>query len=267
VTKRTIWREAKATWAFVERNFNLSRRYLGWELVFLVYTIVNGLTIALIGKGQGPRAVLFLVIGALPWEFLSVLFHEISESIAWERWEGTIEFTFMAPIHRLTHLLGSCVYAVFYATLRVIVVLFCMVLFFHLSLRGANLGGALVVLIFASLSFVGMGLAAAVLPLLSTEKGSQATHIFQALVLLVSGVYYEISALPGWVRPFSIVSPGTYALRAARKTLLTGAGVGRIWPELLILLLIGVILIPLGLLIFNWGERHAMKTGKLKRNG
>ena len=140
--------------------------------------------------------MLFLVIGALLWEFLSVLFHEISESIAWERWEGTIEFTFMAPIHRLTHLLGSCVYAVFYATLRVIVVLFCMVLFFHLSLRGANLGGALVVLIFASLSFVGMGLAAAVLPLLSTEKGSQATHIFQALVLLVSGVYYEISALP-----------------------------------------------------------------------
>ncbi|MGE5528038.1 MAG: ABC transporter permease [Patescibacteria group bacterium] len=267
MTERKGLRELRATWAFVERNFNLARRYLGWEVVFLIYTIVNGLTIALIGKGQGPRVVLYLVIGALFWEFLSVLFHEISESIAWERWEGTIEFTFMAPIHRVTHLLGSCVYAVFYALLRVAVVLFFMVVFFHISLRGANLGAALVVLIFASLSFVGMGLAAAVLPLLSTEKGSQATHIFQAVVLLVSGVYYEISALPAWVRPLSAVSPGTYALRAARKALLHGTGVKGLWPELMILLLIGVILVPAGLAVFRWGELHAMRTGKLKRNG
>ncbi|MGE5599196.1 MAG: ABC transporter permease, partial [Bacteroidota bacterium] len=253
MTRRGHWREIKSTWAFVERNFNLTKRYLGWEIVFLVYTIVNALTIALIGKGQGPRTVLYLIIGALLWEFLSALFHDISESIAWERWEGTIEFTFMAPIHRLTHLMGSCVYAVLYATLRVIAVLFCLAVFFRISLRGANLGAGLLVLLVGSLSFVGMGLAAAVLPLLSTEKGTQATHIFQAVVLLVSGVYYEVTALPAWIRPLSVISPGTYALRAARRALLEGAGVGRIWPELLILFLIGVMLIPFGLLVFHWG--------------
>lgn len=267
MNKKELWREAKATWAFVERNFNLTKRYLGWEIVFLIYTIVNALTIALIGKGQGERTVLYLVIGALFWEFLSVLFHDISESIAWERWEGTIEFTFMAPIHRLTHLLGSCVYAILYATIRVVVVLFCMAAFFRIDLSGADMASALLTLLCSSLSFVGMGLAAAVLPLLSTEKGTQATHIFQAAVLLVSGVYYEISALPAWIRPLSIISPGTYALRAARKALLHGAGVAQIWSELLILILTGVILIPAGLAIFSWGEKHAMRTGKLKRNG
>lgn len=267
MTREDLVKEAKATWAFVERNFNLTRRYLGWEIVFLIYTIVNGLTIAMIGKGQGERMVLYLVIGALFWEFLSVLFHDISESIAWERWEGTIEFTFMAPIHRLTHLLGSCLYAVLYATIKVIIVLFFMVLFFQINLEGANLTGALVVLIFASLSFVGMGLAAAVLPLLSTEKGTQATHIFQAVVLLLSGVYYEISALPVWLRPFSVISPGTYALRAARKTLLEGAGIAEVRSELVILILIGIILIPAGLAVFHLGEQYAMRTGKLKRNG
>ncbi|MGE5557145.1 MAG: ABC transporter permease [Bacillota bacterium] len=262
-----IRHEFKAAWAFVERNFNLSRRYLGWEAVFLTYTVVNAVTIALIGIGQGQKRVFYLVIGALFWEFLGVLFHDISEAIAWERWEGTIEYTFMAPIHRLTHLLGSCMFAILYAMARVILILLIMMFFFRFDLAGANLPGAFVVLVFAGLSFVGMGLAAAVLPMLSTEKGAQATHIFQAVILLVSGVYYETSVLPAWIRPLSFLSPGTYALRAARRTLLEGAGLGAIIPELIVLLLTGIFLIPAGFAVFKWGERYAMKTGRLKRSG
>ena len=67
-------REAKASYAFVERNFHLVKRYMGWEIVFLAYTIVNTLTIGLIAVGVGdPQRVLYLVIGALLWGYLSVL--------------------------------------------------------------------------------------------------------------------------------------------------------------------------------------------------
>lgn len=92
-----LGREVRATYAFVERNFNLVRRYLNWEIVFLFYSIINALTIGFIGVTTGPEEVLFLTIGALLWGFLSVLFHEVGESVSWERWEGTIEYTFMAP--------------------------------------------------------------------------------------------------------------------------------------------------------------------------
>lgn len=259
--------EMKATLAFVERQFNLVKRYLGWEIVFLVYTMVNCLTIVLIGVGGGPTRLLYLAAGALLWEFLSIIFHELSESVSWERWEGTIEYTFMAPIHRITHLLGMCIYAVIYGAIRTIIVLAAMAFFFKFDLSHANLGGSLLVLFASSLSFIGLGFMAAVLPLMSPEKGSQATHIFQAVVLLVSGVYYEISVLPRWLQPLSVISPATYTLRAARATLLHGASVSAIWPEIRILLFTGVLLIPLGLMVFNWGERLAMRTGKLKRNG
>ena len=69
--KLVLSNEIKATWAFVERQFNLSKRYLGWEIVFLFYTLVNTLTIGLIavGMGQankniGEREVIFLILGA-----------------------------------------------------------------------------------------------------------------------------------------------------------------------------------------------------------
>lgn len=92
-----INREFRRSFALVERNFNLIKRYLGWEIVFLIYTIVNTLTIAFIGlspDGSGQDRVLYLVVGALLWGFLSVLFHEVAESVQWERWEGTIEYLF-----------------------------------------------------------------------------------------------------------------------------------------------------------------------------
>ena len=40
------------------------------------------------------------MIGAIFWNYLSVVFSWIAETIAVERWEGTLEYTMMAPIRR-----------------------------------------------------------------------------------------------------------------------------------------------------------------------
>ena len=51
--------ELKASYAFVERNFFLTRRYWGWELAFLVYSVAGALSISLIGAAAGdPRLLL-----------------------------------------------------------------------------------------------------------------------------------------------------------------------------------------------------------------
>jgi ABC-2 type transport system permease protein len=262
----TIVTELKASLAFVGRNFNLVKRYAGWESVFLIYSVVNTVTIGLIGWGD-PEKILFLIVGSLLWGFLSVLFHDVAEAVAWERWEGTIEYTFMAPIHRLTYLVGQCSFAVLYAILRSIIIMALVALFFKINFANANIFAGLLIVIISSFAFLGMGLIGAILPLLSPEKGVQATHIFQALVLLVSGVYYDVSILPPWIRPLSIISPGTYTLRSIRKALLENASLGDLWSDVLILLLTGVFLIPFGLWVFNQAEIYAKKTGKLKRSG
>ena len=54
----TITTEFKASLAFVGRNFNLVKRYAGWESVFLIYSVVNTVTIGLIGWGD-PEKILF----------------------------------------------------------------------------------------------------------------------------------------------------------------------------------------------------------------
>jgi ABC-2 type transport system permease protein len=114
---------------------------------------------------------------------------------------------------------------------------------------------------------VGFGVVAAVLPLLSPEKGQQVSYIVSSLLLLVSGVYYPVDVLPSWMQAIATVSPVTYALEGSRAALLEGAGVAELWESIWPLLIMGVVFVPLGLYVFHLGERYAKKTGKLKRSG
>ena len=173
----------------------------------------------------------------------------------------------MAPIERFTHLGGISVFAMIYGLLRTAIVLLAVSFFFGLSLEKANYWGALLVLFSSCFSFLGLGLLAAVLPLLSPEKGSQATHILEGLLLLISGIYYPISVLPEWLRPLSYVSPATYTLEGVRSALLDGASTASLLPIVGKELILAVILIPIGLTVFSLSENYAKKVGLLKRNG
>jgi ABC-2 type transport system permease protein len=269
--------EIIAVWGYVQRNYFLTKRYFMWEVVWLTFTTVNAMSITFIGAGAaeqpGGEAIpveyymTFLLIGALIWSYLSMIFDILSETVQWERWEGTIEYTFMSPTSRVTHLLGMGVYAVVYGILRTALVLGVAMLAFDLDLGNANYVAAVVVLAVCSISLVGFGVVAAVMPLLSPEKGQQVTYIVSALLLLVSGVYYPVSVLPDWMEPIATVSPVTYGLEGARDALLQGAGVAQLWGSIWPLLVMGVVFVPLGIWIFHLGENYAKRTGKLKRSG
>jgi ABC-2 type transport system permease protein len=107
----------------------------------------------------------------------------------------------------------------------------------------------------------------AVLPLISPEKGVQLGFIAQGILLVVSGVYYPVDVLPGWMQALATISPATYALEGIRDSILDGAGVADVWDDIWPLLLIGAVAVPLGLEVFRRGERYAKQHGKLKRSG
>jgi ABC-2 type transport system permease protein len=261
--------ELKASYAFIERNFNLTRRYWGWELAFLVYSVAGALSISLIGADQGSsKLLLTLMVGAIFWNYLSVVFSWIAETIAVERWEGTLEYTFMAPIRRWSQLVGQVAYAMLYGLLHTAVIFVVLVLFFpQLDLSRANAGTALAFMLLGSFSFVGIGMIAAILPLLYIERGAQMTFVLQSCLLLVSGVYYSVDVLPPWMQVLSRLSPATYVLDGVRAGLVSGTPVTALVHDVWPLIVMGIVLIPFGLWAFGRAERYAKRTGKLKRVG
>jgi ABC-2 type transport system permease protein len=263
-----LTRELRASYAFVERNFYLTKRYWGWEVAWFVYALTSALTVTLIGADQGDKRLLVsLLIGAVFWNYLSIVFGFIAETVAWERWEGTLEYTFMAPVRRYTQLLGSVAYAIVYGLIHTGLVIVALVMFFGLSLSNADISTAIVFTIVGSFSIVGIGMMAAILPLLYVERGAQMTFVLQSILLLFSGVYYSISILPQWMQVVSKFSPGYYILNGVRAGLMDGVPVtdllGQLWP----LVIMAIVLIPMGIFVFGKAEQYAKRTGKLKRVG
>ena len=123
-------------------------------------------------------------------------------------------------------------------------------------------------MLLGSFSFVGIGMIAAILPLLYVERGAQMTFVLQSCLLLVSGVYYSIddpaatgcrSSRTCRRRRTSSTACGPASIDGTPVTELTDD----IWP----LIVMGIVLIPFGLWAFGRAERYAKRTGKLKRVG
>jgi ABC-2 type transport system permease protein len=276
-TRVSIGRMCVLGWAFVERQTNLWKRHWAWELVWLVYGVVNTLAVTFIAqqladegvvRGEEANAlVLFLLIGTLVWAYLSAILDDISLVVTWERWEGTIEHTLMAPVPRVAHLVGTAVFGVLHALVRTTAVMAISLPFFDVDLSGANWVAAIAVLLVGSLSLIGLGILAGVLPLIYPERGEQLSFMVQASVLLVSGVYYSVDVLPGWLQALSWLSPATYLLEGVRAAIIDGAGVTDVAGDLAALVVFAVVLIPLSIVVFGIAERWAKRTGRLKRQG
>jgi ABC-2 type transport system permease protein len=259
----------------VERNTYLVKRYAIWEVTWFVWTVANTLTIVFIAEGieasgghlNVTKETTVLLIGAVIWSYLGILFEIITQTVGWERWEGTIEYTFMAPLSRAVHLLGMGAFALVYGLIRTVLLFFVVASFFTLDLGNANFAAAFVILVIASISFLGIGVMTAVFPLISPEKGTQLGFIAQGMLLVVSGVYYSVDVLPEWMQVLAKISPATYALDGIRKAIIDGAGLSALWGDIWPLLIIGAVAIPLGLVIFNRGEIYAKRNGLLKRSG
>ena len=269
--------EMRQSYAFVARNFNLVKRYWGWEVVWLAYSIANSLSVTFIGAGAAEITgetqidtnflITYLLVGTLVWRFLASIFNNISEMIAWERWEGTIEYTFMAPVRRFNQMIGQTIFAIVYSLLFTVVIGTVVAAFFDLNFAGADFTAAAVILLVGSLSFVGIGVVASILPLLYPERGAQMTNIVQAFFLLVSGIYYPVSVLPGWLQVLAKISPATYVLEGMRAALLPDTATADPLSYVRPLLIMGLIMLPLGITLFQRAEKHTKRTGKLKRNG
>jgi len=270
--------ELNAFWGFIERQKNLYRRYWAWEAVWLLYNLVSVLSIGYLASGLSSlglqqsaaglrQAQLYLLVGALLWTYLSMVFFEVAFAVTWERWEGTIEYTFMAPIRRLTHLLGMCAASLIYGIARAAIIGLSLVLLFKLDLSHANYLAALAIFAASTVPLLGLGIFTSVLPLLSPEKGDQMAFAVQGVLLLISGVYYPITVLPLPLHLAGILSPLTYTLGGVRQALLHGQSLSASLPDIGILLLMGAILVPASVWTFSRAEVRAKRLGLLKRSG
>ena len=128
----------------------------------------------------------------------------------------------------------------------------------------ANFAIFMVILLLGVLACNAVGVFAASF-LVVFKRGEPVISVYGMLAAFLGGSFFAISVLPGWIRWASYLIPNTYAISAARSTLIPGHAHGDANVVVACLVLAGFSLFAftVGLRVFHRSLQYARRTGIL----
>ena len=172
--------------------------------------------------GNGDTYVTFILPGIIA---LTLLSGATAGGMGWlvERVQGIVKEYLVAPIARISILLGIAAGIMTKALIQSVVILIVGVLV-GATVSGSAAGWLLsfVLVLLFGVGFSGIALAAA-----SSTDDIGAYHVmialFQLPILFMSNALYPLDALPTWLEWVALVNPASYLVDGLRQTILTDA--------------------------------------------
>ncbi len=260
-------------WAFIKKDFqNVASYKLALCLNF--FSIFIGiLSYFFIDKLFGQKIVPHLAefgVNYFAYILLSMAFYgyigvgmgSFTNQIRNEQLLGTLEATLLTPTKVSTILFSMALWNLILASLDVMVYILLGVFLFKLNFSNVNILSSLVILFLTIISFSGLGILAACF-IMIFKRGNPIGGVITGIEGLISGVYFPVSILPGWLQTVAMFFPITYAIRAIELAVWQGYAVSQLYREILALVLFSLLLLPLSLVLFRYSLRKARQDGSL----
>jgi len=191
----------------------------------------------------------FIAPGIMAMTVMMSVMTGLPVAISQEKEIGTMDGMMVAPINRLSIILGKALGQTVRGLIQGVVILALAIGLFGVTIHGSILlvFGLLLLGVF---SFVGLGVV-----ITSFAKDQEtATMLMMTLMfpmMFLSGVFFPIQQMPWYMQNISRVLPLTYASQALRKVMVLGAGVPAISTELIILIVFGAVMIAIAVPVFR----------------
>lgn len=166
-----------------------------------------------------------------------------------ERSQGTMERLAATPASRFEIVLGYMLGLGLFGLIQV-----TLILFFTVWVIGIHHNGslALMLLIVAVTAVVGVNPGILASAFARTEF--QVLQFIPLLIfpqILLGGTFWSVADMPTYLQPFAYIMPIYYANVALRDVMLKGWGLAEIWPNLAILVGIGIVLVMFSALMMR----------------
>ena len=191
----------------------------------------------------------FIAPGIMAMTVMMSVMTGLPVAISQEKEVGTLDGMMVAPINRLSIILGKTLGQTARGLIQGAIILALAVGLFGVTIHGSILlvFGLLLLGVF---SFVGLGIV-----ITSFAKDQEtATMLMMTLMfpmMFLSGVFFPIQQMPWYMQYISRVLPLTYASQALRKVMVLGAGIPAISTELTILIVFGVVMTAIAVPVFR----------------
>jgi ABC-2 type transport system permease protein len=198
----------------------------------------------------GSRYIDFLIPGLLGMNLMGSSIWGLAFGIVTARSKKLLKRLMATPMSRVQYLLSYLWSRLFFLILEVVT----LVGFGHFAF-GVPLRGSLITLflisVLAAISFGGLGLLTASRAR-TTEAVSGIANFIMLPMWIFSGVFFSSANFPQVVQPFIRILPLTAVNDALRANMLEGASFASVSPQLLIIILWGVLSFFAALKLFRW---------------
>ena len=209
--------ELVAVWAFAMRSLLMASRNVFFFFELLFFPVVGVLSIGLMARFlELDRAqTSFVLIGTIAFSAVQVCQLEVAYAVLYDVWSKSMKHQFLAPIGVRHLTTGSWVVGVVRGVVMfaLLSVLARWAFDFDVFAPGWSLA-TLLLGCFLTAWIVGVGVCALVLQFGGRAEAS--AWASANLVLVLAGIYYPISVLPGPIAAIASAVPLTYFLDAFR---------------------------------------------------
>jgi ABC-2 type transport system permease protein len=191
----------------------------------------------------------FIAPGIMAMTVMMSVMTGLPVAISQEKEIGTMDGMMVAPVNRLSILLGKTGAQTARGLIQGLIILGLAIGIFGVAIQGS------ILLVFALLllgvfSFVGLGIV-----ITSFTKDQETAQMLMMTLMFpmmfLSGVFFPIQQMPWYMQTISQFLPLTYASDALRKVMVLGAGVPQISTDLIVLVVFGVVMIAIALPVFR----------------
>jgi ABC-2 type transport system permease protein len=266
-------KELRKLSAFVRRDFLVLWSYRLSFLTSFVGLFGGALIFYFVGKMVDPTAIPtvggkhvtyleFAVIGMTLGGFVHLGLERVSAALRNEQLMGTLESLLTTPTSSQTIQVGSVLFDLIFIPLRMGLLLAMLALVFGLGLDIGGVPQSLVLLAFFMPFVWGLGILAAAITL-TFRRGAGVIGLATGALTLVSGLYFPLSLLPGWLETISAANPLTIAATGLREALLGGTGWDSVGGDILLLTPLSIASVLVGTLAFRLALTRERRLGTL----
>jgi len=207
-----------------------------------------------------------VIIGGAMIAFWTNILWNMSAQWFWEKEMGNLEMYMVAPVSRMSVLLGMAMGGAINTSLRATGIILLGVFVFQVPFQVHDLLVAGLVFLLTVISLYGLGMVFASLYMLYGREAWHTNMLLQEPVFFLSGSYFPtiyVSVIPVWLQVTATLIPMTVGLDAIRRVTIQGQGLMAVWPHILALIVFIAILIPLARIALNYMENLGKREGRL----
>lgn len=191
----------------------------------------------------------FVAPGIIAMTVMMSLMTGLPHAISYEKDMGTLDGMLVAPINRLSIILGKVMAQTIRGLVQAFIIFVLAILLFGVVIYG-NILLVVALVILSVFSFVGLG----ILITSFTDKEETATMVMMTLMfpmMFLSGVFFPIGMMPWYMQDIAHILPLTYAATALRKVIVLGAGLSAVWVEVAVLVGVGIVFLAIAVPMFK----------------